>query len=173
MAPEDLHRHLDHQHLQIVDVRAAEEWATGHLPGSAHIPLAELSGRMGELDPTSSVIAVCDTGSRSAQAAQQLTQAGFTADHLDGGLHAWQRHGGELHHAHEPPAGSHFEPLAELAVDPEEVHTLVLQLAEELQAHFGDREPSDAEVHQFLRQRLHAEGRSESEIEQIMNEVTG
>jgi rhodanese-related sulfurtransferase len=33
----------------VVDVRDADEYAPGHLPGARHIPLAELPNRLGEL----------------------------------------------------------------------------------------------------------------------------
>ncbi|HWR90328.1 MAG TPA: rhodanese-like domain-containing protein [Dissulfurispiraceae bacterium] len=35
----------------LVDVRQPHEYERGHLPGAKLIPVGELSGRMGELDP--------------------------------------------------------------------------------------------------------------------------
>jgi rhodanese-related sulfurtransferase len=33
----------------VVDVRSAEEYAAGHLPGARHIPVDDLATRLGEL----------------------------------------------------------------------------------------------------------------------------
>lgn len=78
---------------QIVDVREADELAEGVIPGAHHIPLGELRSRLGELDRSLPVIAVCRSGRRSAAAADQLAAAGFSADTMAGGMLAWQAAG--------------------------------------------------------------------------------
>ncbi|KRE78831.1 sulfurtransferase [Arthrobacter sp. Soil763] len=75
--------------LQIVDVRESGEVAEGMIPGAKHIALGELPGRMGELDKTVPVVAVCRSGRRSAAAADQLTTQGFTAYTMPGGMLDW------------------------------------------------------------------------------------
>ncbi|MEW7849514.1 rhodanese-like domain-containing protein [Massilia aurea] len=80
----------------IVDVRSSEEFAAGHLRDAKHIPLADLSARIGELDKskTRTVVMVCQTGARSDKAARQLQAAGFEDVHsLEGGLAAWKAAG--------------------------------------------------------------------------------
>lgn len=80
----------------VVDVRDSAEFSAGHLRDAKNIPLAELSNRIGELDKFKSkvVIAVCQTGARSAKAAAQFKKAGFNeAFSLDGGIAAWQAQG--------------------------------------------------------------------------------
>jgi rhodanese-related sulfurtransferase len=59
------------------------------IAGAKHIALRELHGRLGELDQTRPVIAVCRSGHRSAAAADQLTAAVFTAYTVPGGMLAW------------------------------------------------------------------------------------
>lgn len=60
--------------------------------------------------------------------------------------------------------------------DPEinfdQLHDLVLTLTSELQERFGDREPTEEELQQFLTERLRREGRSEEEVQAIMREIT-
>lgn len=76
----------------IVDVREPEEWRTGHIPGAVHVPLGELSARLGEFDPEQEMILVCRSGNRSAHATMLLQQAGFRQVYnLAGGLIAWGR----------------------------------------------------------------------------------
>lgn len=42
-----------------VDVRSAEAYATSHIPGALSIPLAEIEGRLTELDPAQWIITYC------------------------------------------------------------------------------------------------------------------
>ena len=79
---------------QIVDVREPDEWDEGHIPGAIHIPLGDLAARLGELDPTRPVIAVCRSGQRSLLAAEELGAVGFgDAVSLAGGMIAWHEAG--------------------------------------------------------------------------------
>ena len=71
----------------VLDVRSAAEYAAGHIPASLNIPLADLSARLNELDSNAPTACVCAGGSRSAQAALVLVNAGFrTVYNLEGGL---------------------------------------------------------------------------------------
>lgn len=45
--------------VTVLDVRPADEFGQGHLPGAVNIPLAELLDRLAELDPDREVIAYC------------------------------------------------------------------------------------------------------------------
>jgi len=76
----------------VIDVRTAEEYATGHLRDAKNIPLADLGNRIGELDKAKvkTVIVVCQTGARSDKAARLLKSAGFEDIYgLEGGIAAW------------------------------------------------------------------------------------
>jgi rhodanese-related sulfurtransferase len=78
----------------ILDVREGNEYAAGHLPRARHIPLAELSNRVGEIGKFKEkpVIVTCQSGMRSGRAAKVLKSAGFTSVYeLKGGLAAWQQ----------------------------------------------------------------------------------
>lgn len=78
----------------IVDVREPDEWRQGHIAGAVHIPLGALSTRVRELDPSSEIVAVCRSGSRSMTAAKILRSAGFSrVSNLTGGMIAWSRQG--------------------------------------------------------------------------------
>jgi len=78
---------------QIIDVREDEEVAEGMIPGAIHIPLGQLASRTGELDRERPVVTVCRSGKRSARAAEELSEAGFQADTMGGGMIAWQNAG--------------------------------------------------------------------------------
>lgn len=87
MDPRTVYQRRDE--LQLLDVREDAEWAAGRIEGARHIPLAELPGRLGELDRNRPVVALCRSGNRSGQAAQYLRQAGLSAQNMDGGLKRW------------------------------------------------------------------------------------
>jgi rhodanese-related sulfurtransferase len=80
----------------IVDVRETAEFANGHLRDAKNIPLADLAGRIGELDKSKNrtIVVVCQTGARGDKAVRQLAAAGFEdVLSLEGGLTAWQAAG--------------------------------------------------------------------------------
>ena len=83
-------REWDPGEAQLVDVREPDEWAEGHPPGAALIPLGELAARQGELDPARPVVTICRSGRRSLDAAEILLGEGFRdARSLTGGVIAW------------------------------------------------------------------------------------
>lgn len=74
--------------VTLLDVRPAEEFRAGHLPGARSVPLAELADRLGELPREREVVAYCRGPycSMATEAAALLRAAGFTARHLDLGV---------------------------------------------------------------------------------------
>jgi len=69
-----------------LDVRYAREHHHQRLPGSINIPLHELRSRLEELDKSIHYICYCGTGRRSSAAAFLLSQKGFIASVLNGGI---------------------------------------------------------------------------------------
>lgn len=82
--------------VQVIDVRELYEREAGHIPGSRHIELLNLSAQAGSIDRDRPVIAYCRVGSRSAMAAKALRAAGFQAYSMVGGLVRWDREGRPL-----------------------------------------------------------------------------
>ncbi len=79
--------------VQLIDVRETEEVAEGMIPGAQHIALGSVPDRLDELDRARPIVVICRSGHRSAAAAEHLTQAGFTADTMTGGMLEWQAAG--------------------------------------------------------------------------------
>src|SRR4051794_6453685 len=78
----------------ILDVRAVEEWKSGHLPGSLSLPIGELEARLGELPRDRPLIVHCQTGARAAIAASLLRARGFgQVSQFPGGFAAWRADG--------------------------------------------------------------------------------
>ena len=88
----ELKQRLDNgDDIQIVDVREANEVAIGKLPGSIHIPLAQILNRMSEIDPARETVVHCKMGGRSARAIDALKRSGYSGNlmNLKGGILAW------------------------------------------------------------------------------------
>jgi adenylyltransferase/sulfurtransferase len=74
----------------ILDVRNTEEIAICRIAGSTVIPLPELPDRLGELNPSGTMVVHCKSGVRSAKAIGLLQAAGFSRmKNLKGGILAW------------------------------------------------------------------------------------
>ena len=78
---------------QLVDVRAEHEWKAGRIGGAVHLPLAELSERIGELDKDRPVVVYCLGDNRAEMAAEALAGAGFDVAPMEGGIRAWSEAG--------------------------------------------------------------------------------
>jgi molybdopterin/thiamine biosynthesis adenylyltransferase/rhodanese-related sulfurtransferase len=93
MAPRELSARLANgEALTVVDVREPHEWDIVNLAehGATLIPLGQVAGRMGELDPAARIVVHCKMGGRSAKAVKQLRDAGFRdVWNLEGGILAW------------------------------------------------------------------------------------
>ena len=75
--------------LQVIDVREPYEREAGHIAGTRHIPLVELSARAAEIDRERPVVFYCRVGARSDMAAQAFRAAGYKALSMSGGLVRW------------------------------------------------------------------------------------
>lgn len=73
-----------------LDVRTAEEYQAGHIPGSILIPLEKLAVRVGELPVGEPILIYCRSDNRSLEAMNMLGGAGFmNLSSMDGGFNDW------------------------------------------------------------------------------------
>ena len=72
----------------LLDVRTTEEHEQAAIPGSVHIPLDDLRGRLHEI-PSGPVVVYCAAGVRGHSATRVLRQSGREAHNLDGGYRTW------------------------------------------------------------------------------------
>ena len=80
--------------LQLLDVRAPDEWKGGHIPNARHIFLGELREHLGELDKTKPTAVYCDSGYRASIATSILKQEGFgCVCNVPGSWQAWKKAG--------------------------------------------------------------------------------
>lgn len=81
--------------VTILDVRPADEFAAGHIPGALNRTLAELEALIPDLAPDAEIVAYCRGPYciYAHQAVAALRQRGFNARRLEGGLPEWRADG--------------------------------------------------------------------------------
>lgn len=85
----------------VIDVRTADEYEAGHVPGASFMPLFVVPLRLSELDRRRPVYVVCESGARGMQASQYLNEHGYTVFNLEGGMSAWRGAGMPVARGHE------------------------------------------------------------------------
>jgi rhodanese-related sulfurtransferase len=89
---DELLRRVDAGRATVIDVRPAEEYAAGHIPGAVSIPVEELADRLAEVPPDQEIVAYC----RGAycvlahDAVRLLTAHGRPARRLTDGMLEWR-----------------------------------------------------------------------------------
>lgn len=88
---EQFAREIAREEVQLVDVRTAEEFAEGYIPGAVNMDVngASFAAEIATLDPARPVALYCRSGRRSKLAAEQVVKAGFEVVELDGGILSW------------------------------------------------------------------------------------
>lgn len=90
--PDWVARHMNE--LFVLDVRSPGEFEgdLGHLQGAHLLPLDQLQERLDEVPRDTPVVAVCQSGKRSARAVEILMKAGYPqVANVAGGLIQWSR----------------------------------------------------------------------------------
>jgi rhodanese-related sulfurtransferase len=95
--PSGLKKLLDKMpnNLCLVDVRDAEQFGTGHIPGARNIPIDALVSAFYSLPKDKMIVTYCGdlACGLSTQAALELAQKGFQVQQLIGGFAEWSRKG--------------------------------------------------------------------------------
>ncbi|WGS19725.1 MULTISPECIES: metalloregulator ArsR/SmtB family transcription factor [unclassified Bradyrhizobium] len=88
---DELRARLRKRAVVVLDVRPAEEYAAGHLPGAVSIPVSELKQRLNEVPKGQDVVACCRGPYcvYSYDAIEILRPLGFRVRRLDGGFSEW------------------------------------------------------------------------------------
>jgi rhodanese-related sulfurtransferase/DNA-binding transcriptional ArsR family regulator len=92
---EELLRRAEAGDVYVIDVRPAEEYAAGHIPGAVSIPLADLPARLDTLPADAEIVAYCRGACcvLAPEAVRLLRASGRPARHLDDGMLEWRLDG--------------------------------------------------------------------------------
>jgi rhodanese-related sulfurtransferase len=78
----------------VLDVRTADEYVSGHVPGAVNIPHDQLASRLAEVPKDRDVVLYCRSGRRAVLAAEVLADNGYARlEHLQGDITAWMDQG--------------------------------------------------------------------------------
>jgi ArsR family transcriptional regulator len=91
--------------VTILDIRPADEFALGHLPGALNVQLGELNRRLARLDKSKEVVAYCRGPYcvLSYEAVAMLRTRGFKVRRLEDGLPEWRAAGLPVETGAPPP----------------------------------------------------------------------
>jgi rhodanese-related sulfurtransferase len=89
---DELLARAEHDDFVVLDVRPAEEYRAGHIPGAVSIPLAELEQRLDRLPRDVEIVAYCRGPYclLAPQAVETLRRYGLRARRLEDGLPEWR-----------------------------------------------------------------------------------
>ncbi len=85
---------LEQKEVLLIDVREPSEFAVEHIPGAKLMPFSQFDSSMIPQNTAQKIVLQCQSGKRSAQAAQKMSERGFRdVFDLQGGLSAWKAAG--------------------------------------------------------------------------------
>jgi rhodanese-related sulfurtransferase len=92
---EELVRRVRGGEVTVLDVRPAEEYAAGHIPGALSVPVSELAQRLKEIPRDRDVVAYCRGPYcvMAVEAVDILRRRGFTAHRMEQGVADWRARG--------------------------------------------------------------------------------
>jgi rhodanese-related sulfurtransferase len=83
--------------FRVIDIRQPAEWNAGLIPGVETLPMHLIPLRISEFKRDETLIMVCRSGARSAQACMFMQQQGYeNVYNLRGGMIAWSGSGMEM-----------------------------------------------------------------------------
>ena len=95
VAPEELLRRVKNGEVTVLDVRPADEYRAGHIPGALSIPIALLKKRLQELPKNREIVAYCRGPYclMAREAVELLRRSGFRAQRMEQGIADWRARG--------------------------------------------------------------------------------
>jgi len=96
ISPNDAQHEVDCGAATLIDVRADEDWKTGHARGAKHLDRGEIELEIEEQVPDldQRIICYCGGGSRSALVAESLQKMGYrNVRSMTGGFREWKAAG--------------------------------------------------------------------------------
>lgn len=88
---------LSNKDLQVIDLRGASEYKSGHIKGARNLFVGTILKQLPELNPNEELVIHCQGGDRAAIAASLLEKNGFTKlENFSGGINEWVAQGNPL-----------------------------------------------------------------------------
>lgn len=89
---EEFAKVLENPDVQLIDTRAPEDFAKGHIPGAIniHVDGEDFYDQMNTIDKSRPVAIYCRGGRQSEIAAERFAGSGYDVTELEGGLLTWE-----------------------------------------------------------------------------------
>jgi rhodanese-related sulfurtransferase len=91
----ELMKRVRNGEVTVLDVRPAEEYRAGHIPGARSVPVSELGKRLAELPKNREIVAYCRGPQcvMAIEAVELLRKKGFRAHRMEEGVMDWRARG--------------------------------------------------------------------------------
>ena len=92
MTPSEFSQAIKESGVYLLDVRPLADYEKTHIPGANHLDVMApdfVSEAEATLPKDETIAVYCNTGKRSAIAAEQLEKLGFKVINLDNGITSW------------------------------------------------------------------------------------
>lgn len=83
--------YLGKPNVQVLDVRGAAEYETGHVEGAENLFVGTLKDNLDKIDKNKQVVIHCQSGDRAAIAASLLHKNGIKVKNFSGGMVEWKK----------------------------------------------------------------------------------
>ncbi|HHU37684.1 MAG TPA: rhodanese-like domain-containing protein [Propionibacterium sp.] len=93
---------LQEQGAVVVDVREANEYVEGHVPGATFAPMSRIALHLADIPRDEDVYVICRSGNRSQAMADLMAGQGIRAISVDDGTMGWINRGLPVHTGQEP-----------------------------------------------------------------------
>jgi len=74
------------KNITLLDVRENDEYKSGHIPNTLHIPLNKLEANLNKLPKDKKILVYCKSGNRSITASRILKSKGYTPIDIKDGI---------------------------------------------------------------------------------------
>lgn len=92
--PVELERAMKNDEVNVIDVRAAEDYGKGHIPGAKNLPKSRWSTLEGlDRDKRNVLYCYSQVCHLAATAAVEFASNGYSVMELEGGFDGWKEHG--------------------------------------------------------------------------------
>ncbi len=85
----DLYKYKNSLRYILIDVRSADEYRQGHIPGAVNLPYETMTLPLPGIDLWKTCVLYCDRGATSLLAARKLFDYGYNVLSVIGGLAAY------------------------------------------------------------------------------------
>ncbi len=95
--PAELQRALDNDEVNVIDLRAADAYAEGHIAGSVSLPRSQWDDRSAlSRDKPNVLVCYSPVCHLAPHAGMLFSDDGYPVMELEGGMREWREHGGPV-----------------------------------------------------------------------------